>query len=242
MRRRSRSGMRPPSPFSAHPSERAISLFDLPRTRIARTSDRIWTSYDVTARSGSGSSEFFFWRGPLLTPSTRASAAAPGFGYDSVQRSKRPRCTEGAAPLFVVKNPAGKLVTYRVGSPIDDVNAAQAAAELRTTIVAVGRPVVVCTDLTDARTFSERVADEFVVLMRSDNPKIERSALLLSDTSATFLLQMDRMVREAASPARRIFRDRQALRGWLHPVLSNEEGAALEAFLSVAKASDRPKP
>ncbi len=69
--------------------------------------------------------------------------------------------------------------------------------------------------------------------MKSDNLRIERSALLLTDASATLLLQMERLVREAANPARRIFLDRQDLRGWLHLVLSQEEGVALEEFLAV---------
>jgi hypothetical protein len=132
----------------------------------------------------------------------------------------------------VVENPAGRLVTYRVVPPVDDSNATRAADQIRSAIVAVGRPVVICADLTEARTFSADTAAQFVALMKSDNPKLERSALLLDGASATLLLQMERMVREAGSPLRRIFLDRQAVRGWLHLVLSREEGVALEAFLA----------
>jgi hypothetical protein len=134
--------------------------------------------------------------------------------------------------LVVVENPAGRFITYRVVPPVDDSNATRAATLLRTAIVAIGGPVVICADLTGARTFSADTAAHFVALMKSDNPRLERSALLLSEASATLVLQIERMVREAASPARRVFLDRQALRGWLHLVLSQDEGVALEEFLA----------
>jgi hypothetical protein len=134
--------------------------------------------------------------------------------------------------LVVVENPVGRLITYRVVPPVDDSNATRAATLLRTAIVAIGRPVVLCADLTEARTFAAGTAEQFVALMKSDNPKLERSALLLSEASATLVLQIERMVREAGSPARRVFLDRQELRGWLHLVLSQDEGVALEEFLA----------
>jgi hypothetical protein len=136
--------------------------------------------------------------------------------------------------MVVVGNPAGRLVTFRVVPPVDDGNSANAAAQLRSTITAIRGPVIVCADLTDGRTFSAGTTQQFVALMKADNAKIERSALLLSDASATFLMQVERMVREAANPARRTFRDARALREWLNPVLSGPEGTALSAFLGSA--------
>jgi hypothetical protein len=135
----------------------------------------------------------------------------------------------------IVDNPAGRLVTFRVVSPVDDANAGRAAADLRRTIGAIGGTVVVCTDLTDARVFAPEVTEAFVKAMKADNPKIERSAILLSGRSAIFLLQLERMIREAANPARRSFRDLHELGGWLAPVLSPGERTALWAFLSEAR-------
>jgi hypothetical protein len=133
--------------------------------------------------------------------------------------------------MVVVGNPAGRLVTFRVVPPVDDANSMNAASQLRATILAIEGPVIVCADLTDARTFSGNTTQQFVALMKSDNAKVERSGLLLSDASATFLMQVERMVREAANPARRTFRDSRSLREWLTPVLSSQEDAALAAFL-----------
>jgi hypothetical protein len=134
--------------------------------------------------------------------------------------------------VVVVDNPAGRLVTFRVVPPVDDANATNAAAELRAALLAIHGPAIVCADLTEARTFSGNTTQQFIALMKSDNAKVERSGLLLSDASATFLLQVERMVREAANPARRTFRDPRSLREWLAPVLTPQVDAALAAFLA----------
>jgi len=131
-----------------------------------------------------------------------------------------------------VRNPTGRLVTFRVIPPVDDGNSGRSALELRSTISAIAGPVVVCADLTAARTFSPETTERFVALMRSDNPKLERGALLLDAGSATVVLQVERMVREANLPARRTFRDRGELTAWLDPILTPAERAALAEFLA----------
>jgi hypothetical protein len=133
--------------------------------------------------------------------------------------------------MHQVGNPAGRLVTFRVVPPVDDANAEAAARALRASIKAIPGPAVICSDVSEARTFSERTVEQFLALMKSDNPKIERSAFLLDPGAATFALQLERMVREASSPARRTFRDARALTEWLLPLLTPEEAEALEAFL-----------
>ena len=125
----------------------------------------------------------------------------------------------------------GRLVTFRVIPPIEDGNSAQSAQALRQAVLAVEGPSIVCADLRQARTFSPETTERFVALMRADNPKIERSALLFEPRSATLELQIERMVREAQLPARRIFRERAPLEEWLAEALSADERAALTQFL-----------
>lgn len=143
------------------------------------------------------------------------------------------RCDRVAS---IVENPAGRLVTFRVVSPVDDANAANAAADLRKHVAAVSGRVVICTDLTDARVFSPGTTEVFVAQMKAGNPKLERSAILLGDNSPTFILQLERMVREAASPDRRTFRKPSELEAWLQPVLTPAEQTALHSFLGGARA------
>jgi hypothetical protein len=133
--------------------------------------------------------------------------------------------------MHEVSSPAGRLVTFRVMPPADDAKAEAAALALRAAVAAIRGPVVICSDVSQARTFSEQTVRQFIMLMKADNPKIERSAVLLDPTSATFALQIERMMREAGSPARRAFRDAQLLQEWLRPVLSAQEDEALRGFL-----------
>lgn len=134
--------------------------------------------------------------------------------------------------MIEVTNPAGRLVTFRVRSPVEDGNAERAAADLRRAVEGITGPVVVCTDLTDARTFAPATTERFVAVMKADNPRLERSAILFGPHSATFVLQLERMVREANSPARRTFRETNELVEWLRPSLTPIEAAALVAFLA----------
>jgi hypothetical protein len=134
--------------------------------------------------------------------------------------------------MVEVANPVGRLVTFRVRSPVDDGNADKAAVDLRRAIEGISGRVIVCTDLTDARTFAPAVVDRFLQVMKADNPRLERSAILIGKGSATFELQIERLVREANSPARHTFRDARALLDWLRPSLTGDEEAALVGFLA----------
>src|SRR5438270_5557848 len=134
--------------------------------------------------------------------------------------------------MVEVANPVGRLITFRVRSPVEDGNAERAAIELRRAVQAIEGQVVICTDLTDARTFAPATVERFVQVMKADNPRLERSAVLLADNSAVFALQIERVVREANSPARRTFREAGPLIEWLRPSLTPAEEAALVAFLA----------
>jgi hypothetical protein len=136
--------------------------------------------------------------------------------------------------MHVVANPAGRLVTFRINPPVSDENGARASSELRAVIVATQGPVIVVSDLSAARAFAPETTARFVALMKSDNPKIERSALLLSPDSATLGLQIQRMLKEAAHPGRRAFADADELATWLRPPLTTDEKEALAAFLEGA--------
>jgi superfamily I DNA/RNA helicase len=139
--------------------------------------------------------------------------------------------------MHVVENPAGRLVTFRINPPVSDENSARASSELRALIVAAEGPVIVVSDLSAARAFAPETTARFVALMKSDNPKIERSALLLSPDSATLGLQVSRMIKEAAHPARRAFAAAAELSNWLQPLLTTDEKEALSAFLDGAARS-----
>src|ERR1700709_2503781 len=99
--------------------------------------------------------------------------------------------------MHAVANPEGGLVTFRVIPPVSDENSAQASLDLRGHIVANAEPVIVVSDLLGARTFAPETTARFSALMKSDNPKIFRSALLLDEGASTLTLQINRMLKEA---------------------------------------------
>jgi hypothetical protein len=136
--------------------------------------------------------------------------------------------------MHEVRSPGGRLVTLRLASPVDDQEANEVVFHVRRALGSLPGQGVFCTDLTEARTFSPPIAARFTELMRSDNPKIERSGFLLAKNAATFNLQMERMIRESNSPARKTFTAADELERWLGALLTPQERAFLQSFLGLA--------
>ena len=138
----------------------------------------------------------------------------------------------GAPRSFSIENPAGRLILARVGTPIDVAQQAVFRELLGSTLQVIPGKVVICVDLRSATVFAPDVAEGFAAIMRSDNPKLERSGFLVGE-SALFGLQIERMIRAAASPARRAFRDAQEVGAWLGEGLGSQELRALTTFLTL---------
>lgn len=130
-------------------------------------------------------------------------------------------------PMHEVSNPGGRIVLFRIVAPVSDDNSERAATDLRAQIVGAPEPVVVVSDVSIARVFAPETTARFVGLMKSDNPKIFRSALLYSVEAATLGLQLHRMLKEAESSHRRIFTAASELVAWLDPDLTDLERVAL---------------
>ena len=96
------------------------------------------------------------------------------------------------------------------------------------------RQLVGCADIRRVQLFPPDVADALIGLLTSVNATFERSAIVLPDEAATFAMQMERLVRNAKSPARRTFRDAGGAQRWLSEILSGPESERLGAFLSAA--------
>jgi hypothetical protein len=80
----------------------------------------------------------------------------------------------------------------------------------------------------------------FVEAIKRDNPRIERSAFLIDQGQNLVGLQLDRVIREAGNPNRRLFRDVATATAFLSPSLNEEERARLDAFLAL-RMSEPPK-
>lgn len=133
--------------------------------------------------------------------------------------------------MFSLDVRQGRLIEGRITSPVVLSEVAAFGRRLKELLGSIAGPVVICTDLRGANLFPPDVADGFVTLMKTDNPRLERSAFLVGE-SAIFGLQVERLIRDARNTARRTFRDTALLVNWLGEVVDPKERARLDAFIA----------
>lgn len=78
---------------------------------------------------------------------------------------------------------------------------------------------------------SSEAAELMLPAITSTNPRVERSATIVSKKSPTAVMQFLRLVRESDNPDRRLFNEIDELERWLREVLSPEEAKRLHDFL-----------
>ena len=106
---------------------------------------------------------------------------------------------------FVVANVAGRLLEARVHSlrTRADVDAYTKALADRMKTMS-GGPVL-CADHRPVVIYPQAVADALVELFVSMNTQLERIAIIAARSNATLVLQLERLVREARFPHRKVF-------------------------------------
>jgi hypothetical protein len=90
---------------------------------------------------------------------------------------------------------------------------------------------VLCADHRPIVVYAQPIADRLVELFTHMNPRLERVAVLAGRTNATLVLQLERLVREAACSARRVCFTAEGARAHLAPVLDAQELARMRDFL-----------
>ncbi len=132
--------------------------------------------------------------------------------------------------MFSSENREGKLVELRVVTPMT----VEEMADLQKTHLEVTGAVVgdyaVVVDLRRAQVFPPQITERFIGLMGQLNPRLLRSAILIS-ASAVLGLQAERAIETAGHADRKAFRDEVALELWLGEVLSERERSRLRSFL-----------
>jgi hypothetical protein len=91
--------------------------------------------------------------------------------------------------------------------------------------------IVFCVDVRKIERFGVEEEKQMIAVMNTDNPRIERTAILINE-NGRFGLQILRMLQEADNRARRICRSYDEVKAWLNPVLTAAESARLEEFLN----------
>lgn len=159
--------------------------------------------------------------------------------------------------MIHVSHKIGRLAELRMAAPATLSDLATLHREMGTIGAKVSGKLVVCADLSAATLFPDEVADGLGRYFRRENPRLERVALVVGD-SATFFLQVERMLREGGSasspgsraepssakngargsdpmlakraPTRRAFRTPAEAMGWLDDVLVPDERKRLRSF------------
>jgi hypothetical protein len=107
--------------------------------------------------------------------------------------------------VYEVKLYNRRVFAVRV-SAIDAVAEVDALwAEMRTTLAQAKGRVVATADWRIGALYRPEVSDALLGILRNDSPKLELSAHLVGP-SALLGLQVERMVREARLPTRKVFR------------------------------------
>lgn len=92
--------------------------------------------------------------------------------------------------------------------------------------------IIGCTHITGQGVLAPELMSAFAAVLRRDNPHMERSAVLIPVGQDMLAMQLERILRDASSSNRRLFREPAALEAWLADVLSGAERLRLRAFLT----------
>jgi hypothetical protein len=139
--------------------------------------------------------------------------------------------------MFSAEIQVGRLMEIRLRSPVEPEEVVHFKRRVFALVQQSPRRVVGCTDLRLAHVFDQSVAEEIMGMMKTDNPRVERNAILVGK-SAVFGMQIERMLKEVGSNTRRAFRDPELLRKWLDDVLDEEERRQVMDFLVALPTPD----
>jgi hypothetical protein len=133
--------------------------------------------------------------------------------------------------MFSVDVKVGRLLEVRLVAPVTVIDIDVTKERLGLFFRTFPGKLVACGDFSRADVFAQEVANRVLETFKQDNPKIERSGILVSP-SALFSIQLERLVAQANNPARRCFREAYELKTFLINLLSREEQGRLTNFLA----------
>lgn len=124
--------------------------------------------------------------------------------------------------MFSVENHVGRVIEYRMWGHVRVEQIDTFLERFRLVVSDNPGRKVLCADARFLSVMAPDVSARLLGQMKSDNPLLERSAILIGN-GPTFDMQMERLVREANSPNRKTFRKHVELVEWLTPVLTAVE-------------------
>jgi hypothetical protein len=137
--------------------------------------------------------------------------------------------------MFTLEVRTGRLIEARIQAlrTMPDVDAYVAALTRQTEILDPARGIL-CADHRPVAIYPPPVADRLAELFSMMNTRLDRIAVIVAPTNATLSMQLQRIVREANNPSRRVFQEAAGARDHLAEVLTEPERVRLAEFLGLA--------
>ena len=133
--------------------------------------------------------------------------------------------------MFTVEVHAGRLIEARVSALMNSEDARAYADALARVVRASRDRMVLIADHRPVAIYSQPVSDHLAALFGDMNARLERIAVLTARTNATLTMQLERIVREAQNPSRRLFHEADEAEVFLGEVLDASERRRLGRFL-----------
>jgi hypothetical protein len=121
----------------------------------------------------------------------------------------------------------GRLIELRICRLASVVQVESLQADIVAAVNQAGADAIVCADYRASMPMLPEVASAWSRAMRHNNARIVRGGLLLDPANEMFNLQMERVVRCAANPNRRMFTSFEELRDWVSAACQETERRAL---------------
>lgn len=134
--------------------------------------------------------------------------------------------------MFEVQRGRGRVVLARVRklTTVADVDA-YAAAFTKLRLTELEAPVL-CADHRPVAIYPQPVTTKLISLFTGLNVLWSRAALLIAPSNAMLSLQLDRVVRDAQNPSRRVFQAPAQGIAFLAEVCTEDETACIREFLA----------
>jgi hypothetical protein len=132
--------------------------------------------------------------------------------------------------MYKVEHHVGRLVEAKLASPLTMEEVQQFARSHMAIMAKINGKYVGVVDLLEAHVSPSNVAETLIQMLSGAATHVERSALLIGE-SATFALQVERVLRSGNNPNRRAFRRVEELVHWLSEVLTVPERVRLDRFV-----------
>ncbi len=133
---------------------------------------------------------------------------------------------------FTVHAGAGRVVSLHIRRLRDLNDVRSLGAMVHEAARRAGRHAIIFSDMRRMSPVPQHLADPWARNMRAGNKLLERTGILLDRDNITFNLQLERIVRCAGDPRRRIFHDARELRDWLAGSATAAELADIDRLLA----------